>query len=115
MLQLLDKEKIKKLYLQGYNAAEISKSLNLKIEAVRKCIQRNYADLKQKHEIAVVQRKEALRAINYESKRYISDRAFILKNRSVYRTLANGDIVIDKEVAGTITTDTPIRLINENK
>lgn len=112
---MLDKERIKKLYLQGYNAAEISKIIDSSVDSTRKCIQRNYGDLKYRHEVAVAQRKEALRAVNYESKRYISDREFILKNRSIYKTLPNGDIVINREMSGIITTDTPTRLVNENK
>lgn len=112
---MLDKERIKKLYLQGYNAAEISKIIDSSVDSIRKCIQRNYGELKHRHEVAVAQRKEALRAINYESKRYISDREFILKNRSIYKTLPNGDIVIKREMFGIITTDTPTRLVNENK
>lgn len=112
---MLDKERVKKLYLQGYNAAEISKILDSNIDSTRKCIQRNLGDLKRKHEIAVVQRKEALKATKYESNRYIGDRSFVLSNRSVYKTLDNGNIVLNREVSGAVTADTPRRLINENK
>lgn len=106
---------VKSFYLQGYNAVEIAKKVCSNTETVRKCIQRNFGNLKLKHEIAVIQRKEELKATNYESNRYISDRAFILKNRSIYKTLPNGDIVINREVAPIITWDTPRRLVNENK
>ncbi|MDU2489649.1 MAG: DNA-binding response regulator [Clostridium celatum] len=112
---MLNKELVKSFYLQGYNAVEIAKKVCSNTEAVRKCIQRNFGNLKLKHEIAVIQRKEELKATNYESNRYISDRAFILKNRSIYKTLPNGDIVINREVAPIITWDTPRRLVNENK
>jgi uncharacterized protein YjcR len=112
---LLYKEDVRELYLKGYNAAEIAKKLCEKVEAVRKCIQRNFSNLKRKHEIALTQRKEEIKAVNYESKQYISDRAFILRNRSVYKTLPNGDIVLNKKVSGTVTWDTPRRLVNENK
>lgn len=111
----MNKAEIKQLYLKGYNAVEISKKVSASVEAVRKCIQRNFKDLKYEHDIAVIQRKEQLRAINYESNRYISDRAFILSNRSIYKTLSNGDIVLNKDIAGIVTTDTPKRLINDNK
>lgn len=112
---MLDKEKIRVFYLNGYNAVEIAKKLSEEIEAVRKCIQRNFGDLKHEHEIAVLQRKEEIKATNYEANRYISDRSFILKNRSIYKTLPNGDIVLNKEVAGVVTWDIPRRLANENK
>lgn len=112
---MLKKEEVKQLYLKGYNAVEIAKKVSSSTEAVRKCIQRNFGNLKLKHEIAVIQRKEELKAIKYESNRYINDRAFILSNRSIYKTLSNGDIVLNKDIAGIVTTDTPKRLINENK
>lgn len=111
----MDKAVVKQLYLKGCNAVEISKKISVSVEAVRKCIQRNFKDLKHEHDIAVIQRKEQLKSINYESNRYISDRAFILSNRSIYKTLSNGDIVLNKDIAGIVTTDTPKRLINENK
>jgi hypothetical protein len=112
---LLDKENVRELYLKGYNAVEIARKLHENTETVRKCIQRNFGNLKYKHEIALNQRKEEQRAVNYESKQYISDKSFILKNRTIYKTLPNGDIVLNKEVSGTVTWDTPRRLVNENK
>lgn len=112
---MLNKDRIKELYIKGYNAVEIAKKVSGTKDAVRRCIQRNFGHLKQKHEIAVAQRKETLRAINHESNRYLSDRAFVLKNRSIYETLPNGDIVLRKEAKGIVTMDTPRRLVNENK
>lgn len=112
---MLDREDVRVLYLKGYNAVEIAKKIHAETEAVRKCIQRNFWAYRHKHEIALTERKEEIRAVNYESKQYISDRAFILKNRSIYKTQPNGDIVLNKEVAGTVTWDTPRRLVNENK
>lgn len=112
---MLDKESVKAFYVNGYNAVEIAKKLSVDKEAVRKCIQRNFGDLKHRHEIAALQRKEEVKATNYEANKFISDRSFILKNRSVYKTLPDGDIVLNREVSGTVTWDTPRRLINENK
>ena len=110
---MLDKKKIRKLYLDGYNARQIANILNNKTDTVRKCIQRNFEDLKDIHKRAVITRKEALKAINYESKRYMSDEAFVLKNRSIYETLDNGDIVLKKEARKIVTNDTPRRLKNK--
>lgn len=111
----IDKNQIKKLYLEGYNASEIAKKLKCNIETVRKCIQRNFSDLKDKHEIAIIQRREVLRAVNYEATKYMGDSTFIKKNRSIYKTKPDGDIVINKEIAPVVTWDTPRRLVNENK
>jgi uncharacterized protein YjcR len=112
---LLDRENVRVLYLKGYNAVEIARKLQASTEAVRKCIQRNFWACRNEHEIAANERKEEAKAINYESKQYMSDRSFIMKNRSIYKTLPNGDIVLNKEVAGTVTWDTPKRLINQYK
>ena len=46
----LDKQQIERLYLKGYNYIEIAKTFNWKPESVRKCIQRNFKDLKSNHE-----------------------------------------------------------------
>lgn len=113
---MLDKDRVKELYLQGYNAVEIAHRIKAKTEAVRKCIQRNFNTFdKEKHEEALRRRREVIRATNKESTKYISDRSFILKNRSIYKTLPNGDIVLNKEVSGPVTWDTPRRLVNANK
>lgn len=111
----IEKNQIKILYSEGYNASEIAKKLNGNVETIRKCIQRNFSNLKGKHERALVQRREVLKATNYESNKYMGDSTFIKKNRSIYKTNPNGDIVINKEVAPVVTWDTPRRLVNENK
>lgn len=112
---MLDKEIIKSLYLKGYTAVQIAKKTGYKTEAVRKTIQRNFGNIKGKHKAALFQKKDAVKAVNYEANRYISDRAFILKNRTAYKTLPNGDIVLNRDVAPTTTFDTPKRLVNGNK
>lgn len=113
---MLDKEKVKELYLKGYNATQIADIINAKTEAVRKCIQRN-TNMKEnkKHNEAVRTRRDWEKAINYESSKYISDRSFILKNRSAYETKVNGDIVMKKEIKNIAPGDMPRRLTNEFK
>lgn len=111
----LSKEEIKKLYLDGLKAPEIAKKLNEDKETVKKCIQRNFGDLRRKHEIAAIQRREVIKAVNYESTKFMGDSTFIKKNRTIYKTNLNGDIVINKNVAPVVTWDTPRRLANENK
>ncbi|WP_242862718.1 DNA-binding response regulator [Clostridium botulinum] len=111
----LNKELIKKLYLEGLKAPEIAKKLNLKKDTIKKCIQRNFNNLKHDHEIAVVQRREVIKAVNYEANKFMGDSTFIKKNRSIYKTKFDGDIIINKEVAPVVTWDTPRRLGNANK
>lgn len=110
-----DKNQIERLYLDGYDASEIAKKLKINVETVRKCIQRNFKDLRPKHEIALVRRREIIKAINYEANKFMGDSTFIKKNRSIYKTKPDGDIVINKDVAPVVTWDTPRRLTNENK
>ncbi len=111
----LNKELIKKLYLEGLTTSEIAKKLNSKKDTIKKCIQRNFNYLKYNHEIAVVQRREVIKAVNYESNKFMGDSTFIKKNRSIYKTKSDGDIIINKKVAPVVTWDTPRRLVNENK
>lgn len=112
---MLDKSNVKRLYMSGYNATQIANIIGSNKATVQKCIQRNFGNLKFKHERAVRDRKDCLRAINYEANRYMSDTTFIKKNRSIYKTLQNGDIVVKKEFRKFITYDTPRRLTNPDK
>ncbi|NRT70022.1 DNA-binding response regulator [Clostridium beijerinckii] len=108
------KNQIEELYLAGYNASQIAKKLKKNVEAVRKYIQRNLNHLKGKHNIALVERREVIRATNYEANKYMGDSTFIKKNRSIYKTKLDGDIVIDVNAAPIVSFDTPKRLKNEN-
>lgn len=112
----IDKEKVKKLYLkEGLKAPEIAKKLNYSLEAVKKCIQRNFNkyEYEYEHKVSVIKRKETFRAVNSEANRYITPRAFIKKNRTAYKTKENGDIVINKEIAPVVPWDMPRCLKNE--
>lgn len=104
---MLDKEKVKELYLKGYGSAQISNILNCKPEAVRKCIERNLKQFKSSHLATQIRNKEIDRITRHESKQYMSDATFIEKNRSIYKTNNDGDLVIDINVAPVITFDTP--------
>ena len=69
------------------------------------------------HRQASFSRKDIRKAIDYEAKKEIGDKAFILKNRSIYNTKRNGDIVLkdESEIGCSVSFDTPRKLINENK
>ena len=84
----MNKDLVGQLYLNGLNAREIAEQLNVNKSAVNKCIQ---------------------------SKQYMSDKTFILKNRSLYETKKDGDIVLKKDIDCAITWDVPRRLTNEFK
>lgn len=61
-----------------------------------------------------IRNKEIDRITRYESKQFMSDATFIKKNRSIYKTNDDGDLVVDISVAPIITFDTPKRFVNEN-
>ena len=59
--------------------------------------------------------KDSIKEINYECNRFISDKSFVQKNRSIYKTKENGDIVLNEDLGYIFTADTPRRLNNEFK
>ncbi|MFL0196988.1 DNA-binding response regulator [Clostridium sp. WILCCON 0269] len=115
MRAVIDKKQVENLYIEGFTDSEIARKLDCKKDTVKKCIQRNFGWLKASHRIAKTCRREAVRSVNYEANKYIGASAFIKKNRSVYKTNPDGDIVINKEVAPVVTWDTPERLSNEKE
>jgi uncharacterized protein YjcR len=112
---VIDKKQVEKLYNEGFTDSEIARKLNCKKDTIKKCIQRNFGYLKYIHKTAAVRRREVLKAVNYQANRYMGDSTFVKKNRSIYKTKPNGDIVLNKEVAPVVTWDTPRRLANEYK
>lgn len=110
---MLDKEKVKELYLKGYNAVQIAVTLKCKDSAVRKCISRNFKEFKTSNIAEKIRQKEVKRITLHESKQYMSDADFIKRNRSIYKTNKDGDIVLDKSVAPVVSFDTPRRFKNE--
>ena len=106
---MLDKEKAKEMYLKGYSASDIAKRLNASRHAVQKCIQRNMRLLKKSHDIAKEFNKEVKKVTRREAKQYMSDKDFIRRNKSIYKTNKNGDIVLNKSISGTVSFDTPRR------
>ena len=111
----INKNEVGKLYITGYDARQISEILCVNVESVRKCIQRNYSHFRNRHQEALRERKDSIKAINYECNRFISDKSFVQKNRSIYKTKENGDIVLNEDLGYIFTADTPRRLNNEFK
>ena len=111
MVNNVEKDIIEKLYVNGIDAVTISKKLKSKYntETVRKHIQRNLRHLKEVHERERVNRKETLRIINWECSKVLSDREFVKRNLSIYKANANGDLVLNREVAESVTFDTPVK------
>ena len=75
----INKNEVGKLYITGYDARQISEILCVNVESVRKCIQRNYSHFRNRHQEALRERKDSIKAINYECNRFISDKSFVQK------------------------------------
>ncbi|MDB2086599.1 DNA-binding response regulator [Clostridium paraputrificum] len=110
---MLDKEKVKEMYLRGYSTTDIAKRLNASRYAVQKCIQRNMRLLKRSHDVAKEFNKEVEKVTRREARKHMSDKEFIRRNKSIYKTNENGDIVLNKAVLGIVSFDTPRRFVNE--
>lgn len=109
----IDKELIKTLYISGLNTSEIAERLNLKSDTVQKCIKRNFDKYNLQHKRARFKLKEIEKVVNYEATKCISDSVFIKKNPSIYKTIKNGDIILDAPEE-TIPWDVPRILKNDN-
>ena len=83
VLDLRDKIMIEKLYLAGVDAKEISRRIGKSVDAIRKYIQRNLKDLKEKHEAEKERTREVLRKTKWECSQEISNSNFAKFNRSI--------------------------------
>ena len=110
VLDLRDKIMIEKLYLNGVDAKEISRRIDKSVDAIRKYIQRNLKDLKEKHEAEKERTREVLRKTKWECSQEISNSNFAKFNRSIYKQARNGDLILDRKVAPVVTFDTPTRI-----
>ena len=110
VLDLRDKIMIEKLYLAGVDAKEISRRIGKSVDAIRKYIQRNLKNLKEKHEAEKERTREVLRKTKWECSQEISNSNFAKFNRSIYKQARNGDLILDRKVAPVVTFDTPTRI-----
>jgi len=110
----IDKEVVKNLYIsEGLNPSEIAVKLNLKVDSVKKCIERNFIKFKVQHRKVRFEKKEIEKSINYEATRCMSDASFIKRNPSIYTVKENGDIIVNAPKE-TLTWDVPKRLKNDD-
>lgn len=108
------KMEIKRLYIEGYNAREISERLNKSHGTIRNYIYKDFKDLKSIHEKAKQARKDIARIAKQETKKYMPDSTFVKKNRSVYETnKKTGDIELRKDLGFAIPYDVPTILKTE--
>lgn len=109
----LDKEFILNLYLKGLTAREIAYRVGGTVEAVKKCIYRNFKNIDAKMELKRLQAKEQRKEINSllykEARKMMSDRNFVKWNRTIYKNDEFGDLVLrdEEELGFSIPHDVP--------
>ena len=109
---MLNKLRVKELYLKGYNSSEIAEIFEASKGSVLKCIQRNTDDEDNKiHKRNRFNMKQAEQAIKRTNNRHISDNQLLKWNRQIYKTdRRNGNIILDCDCAAPI--DLPQKIMN---
>lgn len=115
--------KIMELYNEGHTYKEISEITNLSESLVKKKVNNwinkmplNSQELVRKnHKLNSIDKKRIEKTMKYESKRTMSDKEFIIKNRSIYNTSITGNILLKSDLEFGITWDTPKKLKNKRK
>ncbi|CUQ30614.1 hypothetical protein [Clostridium baratii] len=112
---MLNKSKVKDLYLKGYNATEIAAIYEATKCAVQKCIQRNTNDSDLKiHKKNRMYMKSAERVIDRTNKRSISDNQLLKWNRQSFTTeKETGDINYNEDCIAPY--DLPLKFKNLDK
>lgn len=110
---MLDKSKVGRLHLKGYNSTEIAEILSVKSSTVRKCISRNFSEMKAEHQIARTRKETIERSLNKEVNSYIGSAAMVRANPSVFISNSKGDLVRKKGDGFVFTNDMPKVLRNE--
>ena len=88
---------IEKLYLNGVDAKEISRRIDKSVDAIRKYIQRNLKDLKEKHEFERERTKEIIRKTKWECSQEISNMNFAKFNKNIYVNFNKIDLLQNKK------------------
>ena len=91
----IDKNKVRELYVKGYNAKEISsilskiKEVDIKSDTVQRCINRNFSDLKLNHTKARNLNKDIKRSIDIMNNSFMSNSSLLKYNRQSYKYYKN--------------------------
>lgn len=113
---IFDKNRIIRLYLDGYKATDIALILNEKPRTVQRII-REYKARLQYEELNRFERihnnnKKIRQEESKENKKYMHNTAVALKNPSAYRVNKNGDWVLDRSKQ-IYTNDMPLIIKND--
>lgn len=100
-------DKIKDLYVKGYNVVEISKVLKLDKNNVKMHVSRNLSLFKDQHEKVRKENEEIKRVVSKMSKNYMNDYSLLKMNRQSYDYDKNYDLVYNEKSRGIRPCDLP--------
>ena len=111
-----DKNRIIRLYLDGYKAVEIANIINEKPRTIQKILREFKKTLSDKkieiYEKVHSNNKKLRSDERKENKKIMSDKGIALKNPSAYRVNKNGDWVLDRSKQ-IYTNDMPLIIKND--
>lgn len=113
---IFDKNRIIRLYLDGYKASDIALILNEKSRTIQRIIR----EYKSKLKVGEVERLENIhnknkkirQEENKENKKYMDDFIVASKNKSAYTINSNGDWILDRSKQ-IYTLDMPLIIKND--
>ncbi|MEG1482872.1 MAG: hypothetical protein RSA57_03650 [Cetobacterium sp.] len=105
---MLEKSKVKELYIKGYTATEIGKILSSNKKTVEKCVERNFKEFKSEHSIKLYERRDCKKAIERTNNQFIGNAQLVKWNRHSYITNDSGTLIFDKS-RGQAPGDLPTR------
>lgn len=100
-------DKIKDLYVKGYNVTEISKVLKLDKNNVKMHVSRNLSSFKDQHDKVRKENEEIKRVVSKASKNYMNDYSLLKMNRQSYDYDKNYDLVFNEKSRGIRPCDLP--------
>lgn len=100
-------DKIKDLYVKGYNSAEISKVLKLDKNNVKMHVSRNLSSFRDQHDKARKENEDIKRLVSRMSKNYMNDYSLLKMNRQSYDYDKNYDLVFNEKSRGIRPCDLP--------
>lgn len=113
-----DKNRIIRLYLDGYKAADIARIINEKPRTIQRIL-REFRKMLSEQQLSVFENvhkknKKARSDESKENKKIMSDRTVAMKNQSAYTINKYGDWVLDHSKAN-YTLDMPVIIKNVGK
>lgn len=91
------KDRIKELYINGYNSKEISNITGFTQDSIKKCISRNFQEYKFIHRENRQIKKDSLKAINKMNRQYMDDSSLLKMNRQSFNYDKNYNLIFDEE------------------